>query len=259
MKASTRRYLLNRLKFGNKTIRDVSNLFDIYANLEIRTKEDLFRDHKPFFELIRENKSAFEPSDLNGVILTAHRRVNALRCISGHLWLSPEKLKHQECFSEEVKEIISHDKSKKILEIGSGVIPYSSILLGEDGYDISSIDQFYLPPKCLERMHVKSYRQMFSERFDVSSYDVVVGRRPCTAIRSMVTACTDQRVPYFMRLCTCSLPSDGDYTDWWPILREIDKDIEFYGAYAFNFTNSNFDEPKDIERIVELDSDMSKI
>jgi hypothetical protein len=60
-----------------------------------------------------------------------------------------------------------------------------------------------------------------------------------------------------MRLCACDLPSDN-IQDWQPILRRIDPLIHFENAYAFNFNDASFGEPKNIEEIIEMDTDMDR-
>ena len=83
----------------------------------------------------------------------------------------------------------------------------------------------------------------------------MVARRPCGAIKSIVTNCTNKLKPFFLRLCTCDLPN-RNIEEWKPILRKIDSRIQFKNAYAYNFDNSSFGVPQDIDEIIEMDTDM---
>ena len=40
---------------------------------------------------------------------------------------------------------------------------------------------------------------------DISDYDIVVGRAPCTAIVPIVTLCKEANKPYIILLCDCDL------------------------------------------------------
>ena len=241
---------------GEKVSQDVDSIFDIYSNLEIRCQDDLFKDHQSFYELIKQNVGAFKKNERMAASILARRKIFSLKSF-GDSWFYPEKVVNQEHFAQEIKALVDYNKDVRILEVGSGVIPYSSILLGKEGYNISSVDKFYLTSQCLKRLNVKSYRQLFNETFNLKNFDLVVGRRPCSAISSIVKSCTEHKVPYFIRLCACELPSNVRKIDsWQPILRRIDRNITFDGAYAYDFKNSKFGQPKNIEKIIEMDDDM---
>ena len=229
-------------------------LFDMYSALEITTLDDLFRSHRSFYDFVKSNKLAFLLPDRDLILFLAHRRVCAIRSLDQE-YLYKNKKMHQKNFTTEVKEVVGNNKDVKILEVGSGRIPYSSMLLGVDGFNVSTMDDIYLSAKCLANFNVKSYRQLFDKTTKVGDFDIVVARRPCSAIKSIVTNCTTEQKPYFLRLCPCDL-SSKNIEDWQPILRSIDGDVEFRNSYAYNLNNANFEHPKDVADIVALDTDI---
>jgi len=254
MNVGTEAVLQNMLySGGEKDFMFVVDLFDAYSTREITSVEDLFADHKPFVEFVKKHKNAFEMEDRDISVYFANRRIHALKKLN-YEFFYPQMRKHLFNFSKEVELLVGDNKDVKILEVGGGHVPYSSILLGQDGYYISAMDDIFLSEACLSNLKVKSFRQMFNTNVSLKDVDLLVARRPCSAIREIVEACSEQKVPYFMRLCACELP-DEDLKLWQPILRRLDQDIEFKDAYAYNFKNSKFGSPEDISSIIEMDTD----
>jgi hypothetical protein len=257
MNINTESILLSMLYKGKpKDCEFVIDLFDVYTTLEIKNEEELFRGHKEFTNFIKQNRFAFVEGEREGAIYLANRRVHALTMFNFNNFY-PNMKKNFVNFSKEVEELVGRKKNIKILEVGGGKVPYSSIILGKDGYDISCMDDIYLSKDCLAGMNVKSYRQMFKYSVKTQDFDVVVARRPCSAIPDIVSSCSKQKVPYFMRLCACDLPS-GKLADWRPILQRIDSGINFYDTYAYNLDNANFHPTYDVEDIISIDEDMDK-
>lgn len=233
---------------------DISAIFDMYSIYEIVDIASLIdSDHREFYNLVKRNIGNLTELEQKTAQGMAHKRVYALELLkraSSKFTLTA----YQQVFADEIKKIILNNKEVKILEVGSGRIPYSSILLGDEGYNISSMDNFYLPNECLSRLGVKGYRQLFHIKEDVSQYDFLVGRKPCSAIRAMVVAGKKYAKPYFIKLCNCSF-GGGDVDEWKPILSKIDHNIDFYKGYAYNFNNASFDVAHNIEEIIEMDKE----
>ena len=256
MKKETEFALYRELRKGNLSHEDVDRLFDIYTRTEIQTVEDLHKEPKDFHEFIVNNLDGFANVDEEDDVLVgclAYDKLRAFKPIANKYYRTYRV--HQEQFAREVEELVGHDKSVKILEIGSGEIPYSSILLGQDGYNITSMDNFYISAECLSRFNVKSFRQMFNLTTTVKPYDIVVARRPCTAIESIVSTCHREKVPYFMRLCGCNAPG-GHISGWRNILSSIDENIQYKTSYAYNLEGTPFDVPSSkMEDLIFIDTD----
>ena len=125
-----------------------------------------------------------------------------------------------------IKELAPSKDKTKILEVGSGQVPHSSIVLARDCKQVSSIDKFLLSESCLEKLGVHAIDGLFDKTTQVENYDFIVGQRPCSAIENMVINASQQNKPYFIELCNCSLNEiakrDGVYRNWQQILPEYD-------------------------------------
>ena len=254
MKKETEFALHEAMKNGGLSCLDVDRLFDIYTTHEITTIQDLYRDHSDFRSFVLSHLNDFVEEERTIIPTVAFLKLRCFRTIS-HKFFKQHR-QHQENFAKEIEELVGHDKSVKILEVGSGDIPYSSILLGNDGYNITTIDNFNVSAECLANFNVKSFRQMFSATTRVKDYDIVVGRRPCTAIESIVASCKRDNVPYFMKLCGCKSPN-GSISGWTKVLRGLDRGITFNSTYAYNLDNTPFVEPSKLDDIIMLDLDRS--
>ena len=109
---------------------------------------------------------------------------------------------------------------------------------------------FFLSQQALKCMNVIPLNQFMSEETDVSDYDIVVGRAPCSGIIPIVTACSRLNKPYIILLCDCKLPpqfkADTDSLGWENLLPKIDPNIKFHGQYAFNFEAT----PEQIKKLI---------
>lgn len=257
MKKETEFALYEAMKCGGLTCMDIDRLFDIYTAVEITTLNDLYKDHNDFRTFIVNNMDFFdneEKDDRRLISSVAFLKLRCFRIITNKFFRTHRE--YQETFAKEVEELVGHDKSVKILEVGSGEVPFSSIILGNDGYNITTMDDFYVSPECLAHFNVKSFRQLFNHTTRVKDYDIVVGRRPCSAIESIVASCKRDNVPYFMKLCGCKSPT-GNISGWKPILTGLDRGITFNSTYAYNLNRASFVEPSKLEDIIMMDSDMS--
>lgn len=255
MKKETEFALYKEIKEGNLSFNDVDRLFDIYLEGEIETVEDFHTEPKDFHSFIRNNLDSFDcHNDEEEFCVTsiAYDKVRAFKPVADK-YFRVYRI-YQEQFAKEVEELVDHDKSTRILEVGSGEVPYSSILLGRDGYNVTSMDNFCVSEDCLAKFNVKSFRQMFNAKTSVKNYDIVVARRPCSAIENIVANCHREKIPYFMRLCGCNAPG-GHVSGWRNILSSIDEDIRYNAAYAYNLDGSDFNKPSKIQDLIWLDTD----
>ena len=255
MKKETEFALYRAIARGNLSFDYVDRLFDIYLAGEINTIEDFHSEPKDFHTFILNNLDSFACEDEEDeffISSIAYDKLRAFKPVANKYFRTYRV--HQEQFAREVEELVGHDKTARILEVGSGEVPYSSMLLGRDGYNVTSMDNFYVSEECLAKFNVKSFRQMFNATTSVKNYDIVVARRPCSAIENIVSNCHRERVPYFMRLCGCNAPG-GHISGWRNILSSIDEDIQYNSAYAYNLEGSSFNEPSKIKDLIWMDTD----
>lgn len=254
MKSETKEKLLDFMRSKKDlNINDVQKLFEIYSIHEITCVDDFYKDHAIFSRFIVDNMNVFSDFYTRGGLI-ADVAFGYIRPIRQFLDQKLIQVRHQERFAESVEYLVGQNQNVRILEVGSGEIPYSSILLGRKGYDITSIDNIALPQECLGNMGVKVIRQSFDRSTSVSGFDVVVGRKPCMAIRAIAGGCSQEKIPYYVRLCGCYAP-DSTIKSWRQLLKFYDKDVKYKNAYMYNMDNAKFQSSMSIEEIIEMDSE----
>ena len=168
---------------------------------------------------------------------------------------------------------LAPSKNIHLLDVGSGQVPYSSILFGQKFREVSSMDnEFVMSPMSLRKMNVYAHEEYFKTTTPIEQYNMIVGRSPCSAIDSIVYLCAKYKKPYYLVLCDCSIPTKefftkkynidpksisdvepetslADYLDylkrykgtelpWQSLLPAIDSNIKFYGNVAYNIDAS---------------------
>ena len=141
-------------------------------------------------------------------------------------------------YSKACVEIAPFKEQTKILEVGSGFIPYSSMVMAKEFDNLTSMDKFMFSPESLKHFNINAVEGYFNKDTSVEDYDFIVGRRPCSAIESIVQNASKANKPYFLQLCCCDLENiakrEGIYREWEDILPEYDPNIKFIDNYAFN-------------------------
>lgn len=229
----------------------IGKLFKVFSEYEITKFEDIFKESlaKDFREFVlshinllrgleRDENGKITNDELVMLKATIHKKVATFGLYTSDLF------KDYRCEQEEFVKIVEHIIGKcrpNVLEIGSGQVPYTSILLAHDNIaDINSMDKFLLSDKALKNLQVNPIDKYFKEDTNVEDYDFVIGNRPCSAIAHIVSSCKKYKKPYFIKLCGCEAPN-GKTASWDEYLQKIDKNIDFLpdpnsadNHYAFN-------------------------
>ena len=129
---------------------------------------------------------------------------------------------------------------KRVLDVGAGGIPYSSILLAQKGYIAHSMDRILLSDKTMTNYGVIPHNEQFMQGTDISEFDIVVGRRPCDAIKAIAVNCSKRYKPFIMELCYCSFHKETKqngkrYLGWDEVFYDINPKIEVYNGFAYYF------------------------
>lgn len=247
MKSKTYLMLIDELNHNNYGLcgkHNISRLFKLYTESEIDSFEDFAKlRHKDFTDFVKMNMPLFRDSE-NGKehvskederILNqlAYSAVAELNVIAGKYF--DYYRSEQEKFVDLVEHIIGKTKA---LEVGSGRIPYSSMLLAQRLGHIDSMDKFLLSDKCLEKLNITPHNEYFNGDTNIQPFDIIVGKKPCSAIPHIVTNCAIRKKPYFIELCGCDAPNE-DVDNWQPILKNVDPNIKFEKStaltqYAYN-------------------------
>ena len=95
-----------------------------------------------------------------------------------------------------------------VLDVGAGSMPGSSMLLSKDHTHVTTMDDnFDIAPSSLKKMNITPKEEYFDDDTDVSKYDAITGRHPCSAILSMVRKASESGKPYIIELCGCDEPT----------------------------------------------------
>ncbi len=142
-------------------------------------------------------------------------------------------------FAEVLANVVEKPNQKSILEVGSGVFPIASLHMAKKFKRVSAMNPyFFLSTLALNNMKVYPISNMFNINTDISDFDIVVGKCPCSAIEPIVKLCSAQKKPYFVELCNCSIDeiyaANTDSYGWENVLPTFDPDIKFYKNFAFH-------------------------
>lgn len=171
------------------------------------------------------------------------------------------RILEQRAFVDLVEDAVG-DKHKHVLDVGPGIIPYSSIFLGQDFDNVDAMDKnFWLSEGALKILNVNAHSKCLTKDTNVEDFDIIVGRMPCSAIDTIVYLCSKYGKKYFIETCDCEMPSPDvfykrwglerpfeniinsenkiEWFGWSTMLPELDKDIAFCGDFAFNVGNNN--------------------
>lgn len=236
---------LNDHKYSDMGEYDVDRLFKLYTETEIVHFKDLFDEQivQDFKDFAMDNIGLFQgfAKDENGETLNEDRL--SILCLSHRLTLPfmllgdpifTKSKEDQETFVNDVEKIIGNSHPT-VLDVGSGKIPYSSILLAKDNVgDIHTMDYFVLSDKSINNLGVTPHNEYLNKKTPIEDYDIIVANKACSAIEDIVYSCVNKKKPYYLKLCDCNAP--GQIMENWKLyLRNIDKDIHFEnGDYAFN-------------------------
>lgn len=262
MKALTYINLKNELKnhdygfYGKYTI---EHLFKVYTTTEITNYGDFFNISKTDFrEFVEENIGDFAgiTRDSNGKISNEDFRVVKQLAQQISAYLGVINSKHMDYYrrgQEDYVRLVEHylgNYKPNTLEVGSGKIPYSSILLARILGGITSMDKFVVSDETLRSIDINPEDSYFKAGTDVSEYDFVTGNKPCSAIEPIVSSCVVAKKPYIIKLCPCDAPNQK-LENWPRILKKYDKHIKFSKHYeiACNL-DGNFE---DFDRDYEID------
>ena len=261
-------YIANSLfKDGNNLEGKFFELFKVYSSENVTSLEELRNCTDEFYRFLMNKASMLAKYSGESVEVVVQKIIDSKRSFES---VFQEQLNNAraESFVNVVNDL-APSKNIHILDVGSGQVPYSSILLGQKFSEVSSMDnEFIMSSMSLRKMNVYAHEEYFKTTTTIEQYDMIVGRSPCTAIDSIVYLCAKYKKPYCLVLCDCSIPTKeffckkynidpksisdvepetslADYLDylkkykgtelpWQSLLPAIDNNIKFYGNFAYN-------------------------
>lgn len=228
---------------------NIEKLLHIFVENEISQFKDLFnsnlaQDFKNFIMQNLNNLRGLE-RDNNGEI--KELEILTARAITHKISYPLDILKtnffknRQERYVKDVINIVGNTNDVQLMDVGSGEIPYSSLLLAQH-YNTQANDNkiltmekksFILPDETIQKLGCTPLHEEFGDNTDTRGAKLLTGRRPCSAIPHMVSIGVQTQTPYFIELCPCDSP-DGTIEGWQDYLRLIDQKIKFTNNYAHN-------------------------
>lgn len=212
-------------------------LFQEYEKQTIQTLEGLYKTTEEFIKFLYRNRdkilkevSYIEAADFEkefDEIIYAFRHIaNSASVNSTYEFVR-------------LAETIYDDKSATILDVGAGAIPLSSFLFTTTFDEVYAMDKFLFSNEYLKAQGVNPINAYFKKDTNISNYDYIVGKCPCSAIPHIVKNSAKENKPYFLELCDCSLNSivlpNGTIPEKWEdVLFDYDPNITFVGSYALN-------------------------
>lgn len=267
MKNETKDTLLSFIKSGVYGLEgcsegyDLHLLYKLFSMMEVKTLEDIEETAGDFFRFVLENK--------NRILKTMKSKMLPLRFLPNRItradrenfdidlamldlklkyYLDPENRLKQDAFAGIVREFTGGNNCI-IADIGAGPIPEASFEMAEYAKEVYAIDQFLLSTKFLKEQGVNGIEGYFDSKTPVDKYDILVGRKPCGAIRPMVEAAAKSNKPYLIDLCDCDLknqtmPDGSSVSSWKQLLPEIDPRVKFHESFAYTIDAT----PEQIDR-----------
>ena len=198
----------------------LQRLFELYLQSEVKTIEDVFVGTEDFENFVLQNRDKFKYSFLSEfdemLFCMTHSYNFAVSVIRMNK-------KQQKQFADTVGLVLP-DSKMSILDVGATGIPYSSYLLAKKYRKVTSIDKTSNNIPYHDNLNVEFINNYLTFSTDISSYDALVGRRPCEAIPIIVERSAKKKKPYFIDLCNCW--ADGkSYYQLIRYLREKDKKL----------------------------------
>lgn len=211
-------------------------LFKLYSAYEVHRREDIAPAIDEFFDFLStcDDVPMLKRDTLSPLQLASVKTRNLHRYLESPI--TPAQLG----YSKIIQRIAPKGTRTSFLDVGAGLHPKTSLYLVSKLKNVTAIDkEFLLSVESLSGMKIHPIEASFTEDTDISKYDFVGGRFPCSAIQSIVSKCVKEKKPYFIQLCDCELPRNPNPSKypvwtWVQILTPIDPDIRFYGSCAYH-------------------------
>lgn len=224
-------------------------LFKLYSAYEVHRREDIAPAIDEFFDFLStcDDLPLLKRDTITPLQLATIKTKNLHRYLESPI--TPAQLG----YSNIIRHIAPKGTRTSFLDVGAGLHPKSSLYLVGKLKTVTAIDkEFLLSVESLSGMKIHPIENTFNEDTDISKYDLVGGRFPCSAIQAIVSKCVKEGKPYFIQLCDCKLPQNPDphkypVWTWAQVLKPIDPNVRFYGSCAFNVSVSE----KKMRRLID--------
>ena len=255
---------------------DLGSFFIEFSRYYVKSLKDFYTITGDFYSIINGLKNSLPYENAQEKCAFEQRLVPF--CNYRHRLLNPKDriLNEQVSYVDIVSRVIS--SKNRVLDVGGGAVPHSSILMKDYFSKVGAMDKFAVSKQALNITGIEAQHKYFDKSTSLDGYDYVVGNTPCSAIKSIVETCYKTNRGYLVKLCDCDLKNiavnenNGVYKPWERILPEIDPCVNFYqcggsflqqARYAFHLdiTQSQFSkvaEESKLKDISNLDNSFYK-
>ena len=257
--------VLDYVKFEKTALNSkpcLEKFFIEFSKYYVKSPRDFLTISQDFYSAMQAMKGSFKHANALQQ-MTFEKRILPF-CLGRHRLLNPQEayLNEQSPFVSIVTQLIS--SKNRVLDVGGGAVPYSSILLADYFKQVGAMDKFVVSEKALDTTGIESRDTFFDDVTPIENFDYVVGRGPCSAIRSIVKNCSENNRGYLIKLCNCDLgniaknENGGVYKPWTEILPEIDSSVQFSAkrdyAYNLDISPSTFAKIEEDSKEKDVDS-----
>lgn len=216
---------------------NLCHMFKAFSTFAISSFADISNAPLNFIMFLEENRDCINFKSQEDSTKFYAEYPKFIKNIDSH-FNSPAK-PSKDTFMKACLTLAPSKDQTKMLDVGSGIVPYSSMIMAQEVKHVSSMDKFILSEECLSKFNVNAIDSYFDDSTNISDYDFIVGKKACSAIEPIVKSASIANKPYFLQLCTCELTkraweTDGKFRTWQEILPQYDSNIQFFDNYAFN-------------------------
>lgn len=228
--------------FNSKHGYYIKDIFQMFMDVKVNNLQSFLSAPDDFCDFCSRNIKLFNNKETN---ILAEKIVHLIYSYAEELkrFISTDVMENNRSYVNIVKSIVPF-RSAKVLDVGAGRVPFSTIMLAEFFDKVKSLDVMYYPSvSTLQKLGVEALVGKFTFNSRVEDVDFVVGKTPCSAIAPIAKVCGEQGVPYLIETCECDVPAEAFDENkpcfgWEEVLPKYDNNVKFFKGFAFNLNLS---------------------
>ena len=138
---------------------NVLEMFKLYSTLSIFNEKDLMNSVDGFLNVIYSNIDCINFTNQRDYDEFAENCSEFLAQL--HMLMFDKETTQPNYFTNVVTALAPSKQDSKLLDVGAGDIPFSSITLAKDFKDVTAMDKLILSNQCLARFNVQGKNEYF--------------------------------------------------------------------------------------------------
>lgn len=224
--------------FNSKQGYYIKDIFQMFMDVKVNNLQSFLSAPDDFCDFCSRNIKLFNNKETN---IQVEKIVHLIYSYAEELkrFISTDAMENNRSYVNIVKSIVPF-RSAKVLDVGAGRVPFSSIMLSEFYNKVQSLDCLYYPSvSTLQKLGIEALVGKFGYNSSLDGVDFVVGKTPCSAIAPIAKVCGEQGVPYLIETCECEVPrivfdENKPCFGWEDVLPNLDSGVKFYKGFAFH-------------------------